>query len=60
MLTFDPQMTFTELFDPQNHLSADRCHHRKKVTDRVFNKICFSEIPIRAHVNFGPQNDPVI
>ncbi len=24
-----------------------------------FNKFRFSEIPIRAHVNFGPQNDPV-
>ncbi len=37
MLTFDPQMTFSELFDPHNHLSVDRCHHSHTLEADVRN-----------------------
>ncbi len=45
MLILDPQMTFTELFDPHNHLSVDICHpnecpcqKRSHVTEKFCSK----------------------
>ena len=33
---------------------------RRKVTEGKMRNLDFSENPIRSHVNFGPQNDPLI